>query len=307
MYKIAFFIFQVSMVASIYSQEDHNKSRQFDFWIGQWDVKLRMIQPDNTWEDKVQSNAHIYSILGGKAILELWDESESGIIGHSLRYYNPHKDKWDLYLNWPGKNRSGTGYKEGFFRHERGEFYNTSNLQDTSLTIERYTFSDITPHSLRWDDGYSSDGGRSWSSNWIMEFTRSADFSPEMNLSMPLNTYYSGTRCDGEEFEVLKALVGSYSGDVTIFPILDGCSVMGISDQLYFKLTYNTYASMYELTVLDDQQDHELLVYYGNLMGDIITLKASKHDLDYYSTVNINTHKFSIEYHLKNLDLLKRQ
>ena len=83
--------------------QDSDKSRQFDFWIGQWDVNLRMIQPDNTWEDRIQSKAHIYSILGGKAILELWDQSEEGIIGHSLRYYNPVKDKWDLFLNWPGK------------------------------------------------------------------------------------------------------------------------------------------------------------------------------------------------------------
>ncbi len=298
-------IILILLSLTISAQNDLDKSRQFDFWIGQWDVNLRMIQADNTWENKVQSKAHIYSILGGKATLELWNESEVGIIGHSLRYYNPVKDKWDLFLNWPGKNTSGTGYKEGFFRHGRGEFYNTSNLQDTSLTIERYTFTDVTPQSLRWDDGYSTDGGRTWKSNWIMEFSRTAGKAPTMFLDVPLNTYYSGGRCDADEFQVIKSFIGDYEGGLKVYPILDGCSVMGLSDDLYFKFTYNTYASLYELTVLDANQDHALWIYYGNRDGDQIALKSSKDEKVYESKIDLNNIGLSIDYYQENIQVKK--
>ena len=54
------------------SQPISQKQRQFDFWIGEWDVNLRVRQKDFTWKDQHKSVVHIYPILDGKAILELW-------------------------------------------------------------------------------------------------------------------------------------------------------------------------------------------------------------------------------------------
>jgi hypothetical protein len=31
-----------------------------------------------------------------------------------------------------------------------------------------------TPDSCRWEQAYSADGGKTWETNWIMEFTRQA-------------------------------------------------------------------------------------------------------------------------------------
>jgi hypothetical protein len=33
------------------------ESRQFDFWVGQWDVNLRIRQDDGSWLDGVQATA----------------------------------------------------------------------------------------------------------------------------------------------------------------------------------------------------------------------------------------------------------
>jgi len=250
-------------------------SRQFDFWVGEWDVNLRVQQPDKTWKDRHKAVARIYSILGGKAILELWSEGKEGINGYSLRYYNPAKKKWDLWLNWAGKNRSGTSGLEGEFRHGRGEFFGERKQPDGTSRISRFTFSDITKNSLRWDDGFSTDGGKTWASNWIMEFTRKADKAPEIGDEKNLHTYFDGTRCDLPQFDVLKELSASWEQNewLTLHNILNGCIIAGYAktppksrrSYYFFTLTWNTYANVYELALLDDDPNDPLKLYYGNV------------------------------------------
>ncbi|MCO6510054.1 MAG: hypothetical protein J5I65_04605 [Aridibacter famidurans] len=254
----------------------NDPARQFDFWIGEWDVNLRVQQPDKTWKDQHKATARIYSILGGKAILELWSEGKDGINGYSLRYYNPQKKKWDLWLNWAGKNRSGTNGLEGEFRHGRGEFFAERKQEDGSTRISRYTFSDITENSLRWDDGYSTDGGKTWASNWIMEFTRKAEKAPEIGSEKNLLTYFDGSRCDLPEFEVLKKISKEFGwphqdaskpGSSGTYNVLDGCIMAGFHteglDEYFFTITWNTYAGVYELAVLNGGSANSLSLYYG--------------------------------------------
>ncbi|MEM7357390.1 MAG: hypothetical protein AAF657_41635, partial [Acidobacteriota bacterium] len=118
------------------------EARQFDFWLGGWDVNLR-IRKDGAWpESSVRAKAEIYSILDGKAVLELWDSAT--IKGFSLRYFDSAQDKWMLWLNWPGKNRSGSSGLSGTFHHGRGDFFSERPTQDGGTRIARYSFNDIT-------------------------------------------------------------------------------------------------------------------------------------------------------------------
>ncbi len=129
--------------------------RQFDFWVGEWDVNLR-VNNKGQWVDRTKARCTIYEILDGKAIMELWNAPQ--IKGFSIRYYNPGTRNWSLWLNWPGNNSSRWFNLSGSFRHGRGEFY-TSFVNNGDSILSRYTFSDITPNSLRWDDGFSKDKG----------------------------------------------------------------------------------------------------------------------------------------------------
>ncbi len=113
-------------------------------------MNLRIQQENGEWLDQVKSTARIYPILDGKAILELWNENKfgEGIKGYSLRYYREDLQKWELWLNWPGDNRSGSSSLSGNFRHGRGEFFSEYQKNDSVTITSRYTFSDITPNSL---------------------------------------------------------------------------------------------------------------------------------------------------------------
>ncbi len=271
------------------------ESRQFDFWIGEWAVDLRMQGSDGSWQDGVTATAHVYPILSGKAVLELWsDDRPHGIKGYSLRAFDAARDEWVLWLNWPGPNRSGSSSLSGSFRHGRGEFYSSARADDGSETISRYTFSDITPNSLRWDDGVSRDGGRSWSSNWIMEFTRSAAHPrlPEAGGAAP--TYHDGTRCTDPAFGTFDFLSGHRSGaveaggsgSVTIvgYRILDGCAVMtfagadGDPERAwgFSHLTFNTYADRYELTTLNSLPGTPVRVFYSRDARELVLYERSE-------------------------------
>lgn len=266
-------------------------ARQFDFWIGRWDVNLRTIQPDSSFKDTFRAEAEIHSILDGKAILELWDSER--IKGFSLRYYDPAREEWVLWLNWPGKNRSGSSSLSGRFRHGRGEFFSQEGN-----TLQRYTFSDITPTSLRWDDAYSKDGGKSWTHQWIMEFSRTAD-APEWPDGTTGHTWDDGTRCDLAEFRALDFLAGRFEGTVTVeggdpvpagargFQVLDGCAVLtlmdfgaGTTSGAFSHWTYNTYAGIYELMLLDSDAGSPALMFYGAREGEAFELVHKPEDED---------------------------
>lgn len=316
--RLALFLIILISVTSVVGQSG-DPTHQFDFWIGDWDVTLRVQQSDGTWKDQHKAEDRVYSILDGKAILELWSEGKEGINGYSLRYYNPAKKKWDLWLNWAGKNRSGTHGLEGEFRNGRGEFFAERKQPDGSDRITRYTFSDITPNSLRWDDGYSTDGGKTWSSNWIMEFSRKAEKGPEIGSEKNPLTYFDGSRCDLPEFQVLKTMSQKWEQNewVTLHNIVDGCIVAGFAktppksrwEHYFFTLTWNTYANVYELALIDDNKANSLVLYYGKLSKDesgvrSINLKAGSGETGKIVITNDGgLESLDIEYAGKNLAL----
>ncbi len=261
---------------------DFPEARQFDFWIGEWDVNLRMINQELAWEDSILAKAKIYPVLDGKAILELWHSKT--ITGFSIRYYDVLKKKWILWLNWPGKNRSGISSLEGVFRHGRGEFSFEYANRNGQFTMATYTFSDISPDRLRWDDAYSLDSGKTWSRNWIMEFSRTADLPDSLIMGQPLHTYEHNTLCNNPEFQSLKYFEGSWKGTFTssahggqkeypitieAYKITNGCASLLFVEYENIKeihlQTYNTRLQQWEQSVLSNQSDKGMKVYRGQV------------------------------------------
>jgi len=58
--------------------------RQFDFWLGEWDVYQG---------DKLAGRNSIRSILSGCAVSEEWSGA-SGFTGSSLNFYNSSTKRW---------------------------------------------------------------------------------------------------------------------------------------------------------------------------------------------------------------------
>ncbi len=254
-----------------------DRHRRFDFWIGVWDVNLRKRQPDFTWQDSVAARAHIYSILNGRAILELWDSTP--IKGYSLRYFDPEKDKWILWLNWPSKNRTNASSLDGVFRHGRGDFLFTHTNAQGQEVKSRYSFNDISPDTLRWDDAFSADGGDSWRDHWRMEWTR---VEQEPGWPIPSDTaptYDDGNRCEGDDFRALEALTGAWRGELSGeggpqvahmrgYKILDGCAVMvfvrSAGEDWFFLNFFNTADKRWESHFLTSRRDQPMVRLFAS-------------------------------------------
>lgn len=214
--------------------------RDFDFWIGEWDVLNRnRPESDNRWFDTGMATDRVYPIAAGCGIVEHWRGSAFGeyLEGFSLRAFNPNAGQWELVLLWPTEGRPRFGVLRGGFRHNRGEFFSRNVGPQGDTTFTRFTFSDITPETVRWQDGTSADQGRTWSSSWIMEFTRREPLYQGPLLNGPAVTTL---RCPDPEYRAMDFLLGEWRGrspetateetgealKADVYPILDGCGVM---------------------------------------------------------------------------------
>jgi len=192
---------------------DGAPERQFDFWVGEWSVLNRHMGPDGEWRDGDTTRARITPVCGGAAILEEWAGPFRGGFqnGFSLRAWDPAQDRWVLLLSWTMDGNSTFGRLTGTFRHGRGEFF-----AGGGGNLTRYTFSDALADSVRWDSARSQDGGRSWSTDWIMEFARTRPASEVTQDELFGTDWTEGEVSPHPEARALDGMLGTWSGVETV-------------------------------------------------------------------------------------------
>ena len=184
--------------------------RDFDFWIGEWDVQNRDLQEDGSWKDATRTRARITPVLEGNALLEEWaGPYGSGFMnGFSLRSWDAEAEHWTIVLFWTMDGNARFGRMNGSFRHGRGEFI----AGNESGRRTRYTFSDALENTVRWDSATSQDFGVHWKTDWIMEFSRTraaSEIDADRLFAHPWN---EGEVSPHEEARQLDWLLGEWRG-----------------------------------------------------------------------------------------------
>ncbi len=149
--------------------------RDFDFEIGTWKTKLKRLRSplsgSTTWVE-YEGTTVVRKVWDGRAnLVELDVKGPAGRIeGLSLRLYNPQSRQWSLNF---ANSASGTLTipSIGSFKNGRGEFYAQETLNGRAIFV-RFVISDITPNSVRFEQAFSDDGGKTWEANWIATDTR---------------------------------------------------------------------------------------------------------------------------------------
>src|SRR6478672_939442 len=147
----------------------------FDFIHGRWIVANRRLTQcgvgSDDW-DEFPSTAYSEPRLGGLANIEQVDCPARGWTGMALRAFDIPAGEWAIY--WVS-SRDGVMQPpvRGRFSAD-GCVLERPDTCDGRPIIARYIWSDIRPDSARWSQQFSWDDGRTWETNWVMDFTRAA-------------------------------------------------------------------------------------------------------------------------------------
>jgi len=162
---------------------DGNGPHAFDWDIGAWKThQRRLLHPltgSTTWVD----------YIGTDVVRKIWDGANSGVIeaggpaGHleiyTLRLYNPNTDQWNISFTNSASGTLATPVVGGF-KNGRGEFYDQETYNGKPILV-RFSISEITPNSVHFEQAFSSDWGRSWETNFIVDETRERSDSRDVH------------------------------------------------------------------------------------------------------------------------------
>ena len=142
------------------------KAHQFDFWVGDWDVSP-WGQPAPPPQAPKSFNS-VQLILENCALLENW-RAAGGSEGKSFNVYDPNIARWrQLWIGDGGGALDYTGeYRDGAMRFE-GWTLNTSG----SHTLQKLTFFNIHPDTVRQLFEASTDSGKTWQSTFDGRYVR---------------------------------------------------------------------------------------------------------------------------------------
>lgn len=154
-------------------------ARAFDFWVGDWNIRQRILREDGTYLE-FPAKTSVSLALDGCALIEYWEgevqffwegmEKPEMMKAISVRAYDPRTKKWHIHWMDTRSRHFDTPYV-GDFADSGGVFYREWQTPE-GARVGRITFSSISRDSVSWSLAVSSDGRQSWTPIWMMEMRR---------------------------------------------------------------------------------------------------------------------------------------
>ena len=160
------FVFSMALVAQNQQPPcSQEQAKQFDFWIGTWDLE---------WTDaqgKTQKGTNTISkILNGCVVEENFNGGGSPIyLGKSHSMFDSQSGKWRQ--TWVD---NGGAYLDfiGEFKDGKMTLWREFTAQNGKKIMQRMIFSNIQKDLLEWNWESSNDEGKTWKTNWKLNYKR---------------------------------------------------------------------------------------------------------------------------------------
>lgn len=168
MLRITILLLTLSLFSTVVLAQENPKSpcdfpeaKQFDFWLGEWNL---------TWADSGKGFNKVEKILGGCVIQENFDGLNSTPLkGISVSTYNKNLKKWQqtwvdnsgAYLDFVGEFSEGKMILAREFTNKEGK-----------KIKQRMVWFDIKENSLNWNWESSLDEGKTWKPLWQIHYSR---------------------------------------------------------------------------------------------------------------------------------------
>jgi hypothetical protein len=151
-------------------------TQDFDFLHGVWNVRHRRLKERLTssdeWEDFAGTSVTRPILSGGGNIEENFIEFPQGAYrAIALRSHDTVSNSWAIW--WLDARHPHVldvpvigGFNDGV-----GTFLADDVFHGRPIKV-RFLWSDISKDACCWRQAFSADGGRTWETNWVMEFAR---------------------------------------------------------------------------------------------------------------------------------------
>jgi hypothetical protein len=147
----------------------------FAFQTGEWRVRHRKLRQrlagSSDWFE-FDGTCRAWEIMAGAGNVDdhRLDDPNGAYAAATIRSMDPASGQWSIW--WIDGRFPGLGPPvHGTFENGVGTFHGKDELDGRAIDV-RFIWSRITATSARWEQAFSADGGASWETNWIMDFTR---------------------------------------------------------------------------------------------------------------------------------------
>ncbi len=147
------------------------------FLVGEWNVRHRRLKERLCgcveW-DEFAGTCVNWTTLGGFGnvddnFLDLPGDPYRAV---ATRSFDASTGLWSIW--WLDARVPEVGPPvRGGFQHGVGEFIGDDRFNGQPIEM-RFRWSAMTARSAVWDQAFSVDGGKTWETNWVMDFTRAA-------------------------------------------------------------------------------------------------------------------------------------
>jgi hypothetical protein len=145
----------------------------FDFLHGRWHVRNRRLRRRlvscDEW-DEFPATSTVMPLFDGAGNIDEIDFGPGQARGLTLRLFDPEARTWSLHWTTSATGRLFPPIV-GTFNGGVGTFYGDDTEGGQPVRV-RFVWSGISATTARWEQAFSTDGGQTWETNWIMEFTR---------------------------------------------------------------------------------------------------------------------------------------
>lgn len=149
--------------ANAYPCLNNPHNREFDFWVGEWNVF-------QTGTDFLVGKSRIENTLGGCLILENWTAMGNPAEGKSMNFLNPKTAKWEQhYMSISGvsQNYYNGEYKETAMRYDGDGVDKVGNK-----LLFHLTYFNEGPNQVRQVLERSADSGKTWTTLYDFTYKR---------------------------------------------------------------------------------------------------------------------------------------
>ena len=150
----------------------------FDFLEGTWKFHLKRLKRrlvgSTEWVE-LDGTTVCRKVLDGRAEVEEMNvesaDKHTRIQGMAVRLYNTEAHQWSIYWVNGADGVMEQNPMVGEFINGRGEFYNQQVYEGRAI-YARFTWAGVDTNSPHFEQAFSTDGGKTWETNWITDQTR---------------------------------------------------------------------------------------------------------------------------------------